>query len=400
MASAARISDLWRRYGRAVLLAGVVLECAVFATRFVNEVQRLLFARIPYAMADGPIDLQIYVKFIRQWFEGIPIYLEERAAVHPPALFLLLWPIFGWLSEMPTRWFYAATTLVVLVGFLWLMLREARPATALDGVLLGGLILVGYPTTITIGNGQVTLYILFALLAGVLVALRGTPGVRRDLLAAALLLFALAKPNIVVPFLWILVWRGSTRPVLLALGGYFLATVAAVALHGLGLDGLRDLIAQFSHRTGRGLSSSGYGNLHTWLGTLGLQSWIFPASAIALALHGVWTYRHREAELWTLLGVTAVVARIWMYHRLYDDLLLAFTIIALYRIARDESVGSERRVLAGVLIGLQSLVFLAPVTPLMTYGQWGIVALWLAQLAFLGDHARRVTSRTAVLSAA
>src|SRR3546814_1321292 len=83
-------------------------------------------------------------------------------------------------------------------------------------------------------------------------------------------------------------------------------------------------------------SDLGYGNLHFWLGQLGLRDWIFPASGLAFALHGLWAWRHREADLWVRIGVAAIVARLWAYHRVYEDLLLVLPLIALYRLARPE----------------------------------------------------------------
>ena len=48
---------------------------------------------------------------------------------------------------------------------------------------------------------------------------------------------------------------------------------------------------------------------------------------------GVWLYRHRRVDLWLQLGVIAVVARLWAYHRLYDDVLVVLALVALFRIA-------------------------------------------------------------------
>jgi hypothetical protein len=54
-------------------------------------------------------------------------------------------------------------------------------------------------------------------------------------------------------------------------------------------------------------------------------------SGLITAVHPPATY----VILWLLLGVTALVARFWTYHRWYDDLLILLPMIALFRIAQQ-----------------------------------------------------------------
>jgi hypothetical protein len=83
--------------------------------------------------------------------------------------------------------------------------------------------------------------------------------------------------------------------------------------------------------------------------------------------------------------VAAIVARLWAYHREYDDLLLVLPLIALYRLAR----GPEPVPHARALFALGSVALLAPITPLREYAPWALVILWLCQLAVLAAAARR-----------
>jgi hypothetical protein len=48
---------------------------------------------------------------------------------------------------------------------------------------------------------------------------------------------------------------------------------------------------------------------------------------------GVWGYRHCRVDLWVQLGVIAIVARFWAYHRQYDDVIVVLALVALFRIA-------------------------------------------------------------------
>jgi hypothetical protein len=155
-------------YRTPLLVAIGAILGAGLAARLGIEIYRLLFE--PH----GPVDLLLYHRLIQSWFAGVPIY-DSPEAVHPPALFLLLWPIYGWPSAEATRWLYALTTIPVLGAFVGILLREARAPGPWDRALLGALIVGCYPTAITIGIGQITLYVLLATLAGTLLVLREPP---------------------------------------------------------------------------------------------------------------------------------------------------------------------------------------------------------------------------------
>jgi len=67
-------------------------------------------------------------------------------------------------------------------------------------------------------------------------------------------------------------------------------------------------------------------------------------------LESLWRgHDERRAERWPLLGVIAIVARVWTYHRWYDDLLLLLPLIALFRLTRQPETGPWTRTAAGSL---------------------------------------------------
>ena len=82
-------------------------------------------------------------------------------------------------------------------------------------------------------------------------------------------------------------------------------------------------------RRGR-LYDRGYADLHQWLRLLGLSEWAMPASLAVLALLGLWTYLHRDRDLWLLLGVSGIVSRLWTYHLWHDEVVLVFAAVALF----------------------------------------------------------------------
>jgi hypothetical protein len=303
--------------------------------------------------------------------------------MHPPASFVLLWPLFGWGSEAVARVWYALVTGLVVGLFARLLLREAEPRSGFDRGLLAALIVASSPAAITVGNGQITFHVLLAALAGVLVQCRARPGMARDLGLAVLFLIALVKPNLTLPLFWVIAFtRGWSRPAALAVAGYLVATAAAIALHGAGFQNVRILLLSWLAKGELGAVLTGYGNLHVWLGDLGLADWAFPASGLAFALHGLWAWRHRTAELWTRIGVAAIVARVWAYHRAYDDLLLLLPLVALYRLTRRES----SRAAEGLFL-LGAVALAAPATPILRGASWSLVTVWFLQLGYLARRA-------------
>jgi len=137
------------------------------------------------------------------------------------------------------------------------------------------------------------------------------------------------------------------------------------------LDGVRLI-------TGLKATSVGYGNLSLWLSRLGLEEWVLPASLAALVVLGVWICRHRRGDLWLRLGVTAIVARIWIYHWLYDDLLILLPMITLFRIAKQEPFRAGDDIVAGALLMLTIIAMMAPAR--LRFAPWP----W--QLIFTAGH--------------
>ncbi|MFI5396958.1 MAG: hypothetical protein ACHQ9S_15585 [Candidatus Binatia bacterium] len=145
--------------------------------------------------------------------------------------------------------------------------------------------------------------------------------------------------------------------------------------------------------------SQGYANLHAWMSGLGLKRWMLPASFLVFAALGMWTYRYRHADLWLLLGVSALVARFWVYHRVYDDLLVLLPMVALFRIAKRGPCADGADVAAAVLLAISVMAMLAPARlgfdPWVRFFNVGHTLVWLTVLLFLLDRAQR--EKTAVM---
>ena len=382
----------WAAHHATLLRLALVLMALAAGLRLRNEFSRLLLEPGP----TGAVDLKLRLNEVQLWFAGTPVYSEFKSAAYPPATFLLLWPLLGWLPVTPARWLWAATTVPFLAWLVYLTVRESRAATLLERAWVTLLPLSMYATSATIGNGQLIVHILPPLLAGLLLLhhKRGEwPG---DWLAAALILAALVKPSVSAPFFWMAVFvPGTLRPAFLIALGYLAITLFAASFQE---DGVLTLFREWLARSAdvRG----GYANLHDWLVTLGLEELILPSSLLVLGALGVWTYRHRHGDFWLLLGVTALVARFWTYHRLYDDLLILLPMIALFRIAKSGPSDDGNEVMAGVLLVITWMAALAPARVLSFPPPWdwlfatGQTIVWTLVLIFLFIQVRREKTPT------
>jgi hypothetical protein len=267
---------------------------------------------------------------------------------------------------------------------------------------MGGLALSVYPVQMTIFVGQLGIHVVALLLIGLAYLHQSRGRWWEDLVATALLLPALVKPTLAAPFFWIVCFVPvRVRPMLLIGGGYVALTVLAASFQG---EGLMTLMKEWLGQRTEVEVFEGHANLHHWLASLGLDGWMLPASLVSLALLGAWTYYHRQADFFVLLGVAALVARLWTHHRLHDDLLLLAPMVALFRIATTAPRARDVDLIAGGLLVLTwvslhvpTWVFYDLPEPLVTAVETSQAVLWVLVLVFLlgrgrADRARRSSS--------
>ena len=137
------------------------------------------------------------------WFAGLPVY-EDEDAIYPPASYLMLWPLLGWLTLDQARWLWALTSMVAMIWLMILIVRESE-ARGPERLFIALLVPSIYATGATIGNGQLILHLLPPLITGILLIRRKVTWLH-DLLITLCFLVALAKPAVAAPFLWILLF--------------------------------------------------------------------------------------------------------------------------------------------------------------------------------------------------
>lgn len=387
--AAAALREWWAAQGAKFLRALIVLMAILAAQRLAYEFWRLLWS----TERTGAIDLKIFHHLVHSWFLGEPIYARLHFATYPPASYVILWPLVGWLDVTPARWLWAVITVPMLAWLAYLVVRESGASTRLERAFLVLMLLSSYATAITIGNGQLILHLLPLLLTAMLLLARGRACWRIDLFIALLFLIALAKPSLAIPFFWLVLFvPGRLRPALLVAGGYVGLTLFATAYQPVGLV---ELLRGWLERSSPAAATHGYANLHAWLASLGLERGMGLASALALVALGCWTYWHRHSDIWILLGVTALVARLWTYHALYDDLLIVLPLVTLYRMTRGDHSTCNADVAAGAMFAILFLSMLIPARLHSWPAPWswpfniGHPITWLATLVFLLMKARR-----------
>jgi hypothetical protein len=395
-AVAQTVRGYWASHGDTALRLAVAVMAVLALLKLGGEFRRLLW---------GPAtDLVLRHREVGRWFAGMPVYSEFATASYPPASYAILWPFLGWLDLRSARWFWAVTTVAMLAWLARFIVRQSGAGTRLEASFVGLMLLSMNVTGVTIGLGQLTLHVLPPLLAALLLLRRERRDWRGDLLAAALLLLAMVKPHLAVPFFWLALFApGGLRPVLLAMVGYVALTLFAATFQQ---PGLWPLLAEWLGRaTGEPEKGSRYeyGELHAWLVALGLGDWTLTGSLMVLIALGAWSYLHRRIDLWLLIGVAALVARLWTYHPFYDDLLVLLPMVTLFRLAKRGGSRGGADVMAGLLLAVMLLLHLMPARLLISPPPWHLVytaghpVAWTVVLSFLirQAHAERSQGRRA-----
>lgn len=369
--------EAWDRYGRGVLL--LVCAHAVVTASF-----RLGHAfHVALEMEGEPIDLLYRIEEVQQWFSGLPVYGVLHQADYPPASYVLLWPFTGWLSIPAARLVFGLTTVLGLMVIAWLSVRASGVTRRSTKAFVALFLLPFGAVQLAIWVGQFGLHVTASLLAAAALLLgtrlrsSGDGAAPRSWLvdgaAAVLLVASLVKPTMSAPVVaMLLVLAGRWRPGVLTAALYAGLTALALAFqpgHPV------ELIAAWLGQEGELTLGMGSVNIHLWLHWLGVRNSLLPFSLVLLILGIVLAWRYRAADPWLVLGVAALLGRLWIHHRAYDDVLLVMAAVALFRLAvlaRERAPWTTLG--AGALLGA---VYLGGHIPMWAYLRPAPPSLWL-----------------------
>ena len=296
------------------------------------------------------------------WFSGAQVYGAIESADYPPASYALFYTLVGWgMSATAVR---AVWTLTALLCVAWIAREYARAAR---GPLAGQLFLIGvvtaaYSMAAALRIGQVGIHAMAASVAATALLARRNRSTLQTGAATLLILVALVKPTFSAPFVWLLVALGGLGPAVSLVAGYVALTLFAAYFQQ---PALSELISRWLAQQGLVELVNAHGNVHSWLAMAGQGEWALTASLLILAGAGVFTFAAHRADPWVVFGILGVVARIWSYHRWYDDMLLLAPLMGLYRVAQSEPPESRRGHAAVVLMLAMSLICVAPATWLL-----------------------------------
>lgn len=304
------------------LLWLVTLLLAAAAAKRLLLQSRELVVGTSYAAA---FDLHLRWVEASRWAAGLPVY-ETTKTHYPPATYALLAPLIGRLDWPTLRVAWLVICWAALAALAAMAASAVRrPAVrALAAVLPG----VAYGTALTLGVGQLGLVTLACGLSGVLLARRRS-GAGWSVLAGALFAVSMVKPTLVAPWLWLLLVAAAPLAASVVVILYLTATLAAL---GTQPEPWGRLFATWLDNTQLHMGR-GYGSVADAAVVFGRGSLALPLGVAVLALFALWSWRYRHADGWLLLGVGAVVARVFTYHYYVDDLLAMVPMIALLRLA-------------------------------------------------------------------
>jgi hypothetical protein len=392
-----KIHFWWTEHTKTIIILIIGVTAIIAAVRMGYEFWRLISMTGP----DGAIDLRLRYNEVLSWFSGQTVYQDPSRAGYAPASYVMLWPFVGWLDFRQVRWLWAATSALALGGLICLVVKEIGAKTTLERSFWILMLLSVYPMAITIGNGQLGIHIILAIIGCVLILLpERKVSFGGDLLAAVLFVFALTKLNFTIPFLWVvLLVPGRLRPIMLTGLGYGALTLLAVSMRS---EPVWILFSDFFHMTSELVNRQSGAHLANFMTALGLEEWVSLGSVVFLGILGIWVNGNRHADLWILLGVSGIVARLWTYHRMYDDLLILLPMIALYRVAKQGYQVNRGSGIAGILfvcgwIGLEMPGTLGRMSfPWNLPYDIGQTIIWSAMLVFLIIYARQTKRPTVV----
>ena len=280
--------------------------------------------------ANIPIDLAL-----RWWYmkgllaEGTNIYAADLGALYPPSMYVLLWPLIGWLSYSWVTPVWAVINAISVVALMALTVKWLKEHNIPSDVrwLITLAIPAFHSISQALGIGQVTVVYITLFF---LVAYRCSQHRIRlweKLLWMLPLALCLGKFSLFIPLIVPLLLHERLR--IIAIGAIILNLILSWQVASMLDTGIFKLMAQIMENSNK-VREVGSLDLHVLLSISGVSNLGTTLSSIVLlAAFAVISYRIRSSNLLIQLALAAITARFWVYHGHYDNVVLIFVLMAL-----------------------------------------------------------------------
>ncbi len=390
------------RIWRSLIIFTTILLAIIAIPRLYIEFNRLLN---PSYGHQGAIDLLLRHMEIHRWRAGEQIYITIGSAVYPPASYTILSPFLWSPSPLITRLLWGVSTIIILSVIVSTLVNSSLSQSKWEQALIILLIVSSYGTSITIGNGQLSILVIGAILISILLIKRYPGNLKIEIFSCVLASIALVKPTVALPFLWIIVLSFMRlRPMVLIVSIYVI--LGLIGCWYVNENYLLSHILWMSKATVAAGSSGaagriaitqdmGYNDIHSLFSILGWKNWNTLGTLMVLLTLGIWLYRNRQVDLWIQLGVTAIISRVWTHHRVYDDMVVLLAIFALFRICKQYQMANCPNFIAESLLMLSIYTAVSPVSLRLKMFPVGFLyksllfTEWMGMLIFLLYQASR-----------
>ncbi|GHC06618.1 glycosyltransferase family 87 protein [Thermomonas carbonis] len=366
---------------RIILWLAIVLALCASAY-LVRGVHVAVSERGSYDLASRGVEYRLYASGIypNQSIASDALPTEDLPnSVYPPYAFPMLAAVFAWESPVAAGWVFGILTLTALLAVAAHGYRDLRylgwQSASLGAV--SGLAIAQNSSAVAFGQFSI---ISMGFVAGQVFCLRRG----QRMAAGACWAMAMFKPQIGLVFALLFVadrnWRG------LAFGLAILGALSWLACWQTQASPFAVLDYWFQHADLRFITAgnSGGSSAGGILANLGSDPRVAVAISLVAALTfsaGTWLRgRNRGFSMLTLLALCAIVGRVFIPHRAYDNIMLYPALIALLALALERKDMASRLVAAvfGVTLWI-------PLTSLIR-SAWldaALLCFWLATAAFL-----------------
>ena len=305
---------------------------------------------------------------------------------YPPWAFFMGFIVFPPIPFELTRWYHLilnTISLIILATFAYQIGRSHGKSKAWF-IVIACLSISSHATTL--GTGQYGI-IINALLIGMFWLLEKN----RNVIAGLIFGLALAKPNISALYFLILIIRKNTQSVLACL---FYVLLASLTIGFATQVSPIYMLAKTVNKS-KYFVKTGYSGVNVFI-NLGIE----PTEAtIMLALFGTAIlitifYFFRHHSLIFLFAIAAVIGRLWTYHLAYDNVMLIFLLLAMFKITFQKYQFSNVLLLSLVLV---SLLIPSSITDL-AYVRIAQSIIWISALIYLLIHEKQFRMSTDCLS--